>query len=234
MEGSAKNRDAANYELLAYYYDSLLGDEEGFDIWLRYIEEKKFSSVLDLAAGSGLMSRILKDKGYDVVASDLSLEMKEVAKNNFDGEYLIINMTDYHLDRRFDLITCLVDSINYLEEDELDAFFECAFEHLNEGGRLIFDMHHLSRMDEFADEYIEEGHIDDIDYQWTIQSDDFDNIINTHFTFYTKDGMIQENHTQHVFDVKMVEDKMKKTGFKVKPVLDFIPDEKVLMIGEKI
>ncbi|MBR3250474.1 MAG: class I SAM-dependent methyltransferase, partial [Erysipelotrichaceae bacterium] len=126
MEGSAKSRNVSNCEMLAQYYDELLQDEEALSLWLKYIEEEKFKTVLELASGSGVMAGILQKKGYDVIASDISEAMKDAAVNNIDGEYLILNMTDYDLDRKFDLILCICDSINYLYENELDRFFECA------------------------------------------------------------------------------------------------------------
>ena len=165
-----------------------------------------------------------------MIASDISEEMKEASKDNFDGEYLILNMTDYDLKRRFDLILCIVDSINYLYEEELDCFFRCAYEHLNEKGRLIFDMHHPSRIEEFRDQYIEEGYVRDVPYQWTIMSDGFENTISEHFTFYTKEGMIQEHHTQNVFDPEMIREKMEEY-FDVEMIMDFVEEEKILTVG---
>ena len=222
------------YDYLAYYYDELLGDEEAFSLWLNEIESEPFESCLELASGSGTMAKILKSKGYQVVASDISESMKDVSKNNFDGEYLILNMSNFKLDRKFDLILCICDSINYLNEDELDSFFKCTYEHLNINGRLIFDMHNLKRIDEFKDEYVEEGDIDtDTQYQWTIMSDPFSMQLNEHFTFYTPDGMIQEQHTQNVFVPSMIIEKMKNVGYQVKYIEDFVKDEKVLLVGRK-
>ena len=233
MEGSANSKNVSNYEVLAKYYDELLQDEDSLSLWLKYIEEEPFNSVLELASGSGVMAGILKNKGYDIIASDLSTSMKEVSRNNYDGEYLILNMIEYNLNRKFDLILCICDSINYLEPNELDSFFKCAYEHLNDNGRLIFDMHSMARINEFKDQYIEEGIILDTPYQWTIMSDEYDNLINEHFTFYTKDAMIQEHHTQNVFNVDFVKDKMNKL-FNTKIIEDFVEDEKLLVIGKKI
>jgi len=233
MERSTDSKNVSNYELLAKYYDELLQDEEAYSYWLEQIETEPFKDVLELASGSGVLTKLLKQKGYNIVASDLSNEMKQAAKANYDGEYLILNMIDYHLDRKFDLVLCCCDSINYLQEDELDSFFKCAYEHLNSNGRLIFDMHNVKRLQEFKELYIEEGKLSDVYYQWTISSDEFDNLITEHFTFYTEDGMIQENHTQHVFEIEMIKDKMNKY-FDVSVKEDFIPDEKVLMVGRKV
>lgn len=232
MEGSTNSKNVSNYAKLSEYYDDLLMDIDAYDYWLEYIEAEPFKSVLELASGSGVLTGILEKKGYDIVASDISEEMKQASKKNYNGEYLIINMIDYHLDRKFDLILCLCDSINYLEENELDSFIKCAYEHLNDNGRLIFDMHNEKRLDEFKEQYIEEGNIDGINYQWTIMSD-IDRTINEHFTFYTDNGMIQENHTQHVFSIELIKEKMNKL-FNTEIIEDFIKDEKVLVVGRKL
>lgn len=232
MEGS--NKEVKEYEYLAKYYDYLLGDEKAFDFWLEYINAKDYHTVLELASGSGVLAGILKKQGKEVTASDISKEMKEVATNNFDGEYLILNMIDFDLHKKYDLILCVCDSINYLYEEELEQMFKSVYKHLNVGGRFIFDMHNPKRLEEFDEEYIEEGQIDeDVYYQWTINSDTFDRTVNEHFTFYTPEGMIQEQHTQNVFEVDDVKNKLKNVGLESEVVMDFIEDEKILFIGTK-
>lgn len=232
MEGS--NKEVKEYEYLAKYYDYLLGDEEAFNFWLEYINAKDYHTVLELASGSGVLAGILKKQGKEVTASDISKEMKEIATNNFDGEYLILNMIDFDLHKKYDLILCVCDSINYLYEEELEQMFKSVYKHLNDGGRFIFDMHNPKRLKEFDEEYIEEGQIDEnVYYQWTINSDTFDRTVNEHFTFYTPEGMIQEQHTQNVFEVDDVKNKLENVGLESEVVMDFIEDEKILFIGTK-
>ena len=232
MEGS--NKEVKEFEYLAKYYDYLLGDEEAFDFWLEYINAKDYHTVLELASGSGVLAGILKKQGKEVTASDISKEMKEVATNNFDGEYLILNMIDFDLHKKYDLILCVCDSINYLYEEELEQMFKSVYKHLNDGGRFIFDMHNPKRLKEFDEEYIEEGQIDEnVYYQWTINSDTFDRTVNEHFTFYTPEGMIQEQHTQNVFEPSVVKEKLESVGLESEVVMDFIEDEKILFIGTK-
>ena len=232
MEGS--NKEVKEYEYLAKYYDYLLGDEKAFDFWLEYINAKDYHTVLELASGSGVLAGILKKQGKEVTASDISKEMKEVATNNFDGEYLILNMIDFDLHKKYDLILCVCDSINYLYEEELEQMFKSVYKHLNDGGRFIFDMHNPKRLKEFDEEYIEEGQVDEnVYYQWTINSDTFDRTVNEHFTFYTPEGMIQEQHTQNVFEPSVVKEKLESVGLESEVVMDFIKDEKILFIGTK-
>ena len=232
MEGS--NKEVKEYEYLAKYYDYLLGDEAAFKFWLEYINAKDYHTVLELASGSGVLAGILKKQGKEVTASDISKEMKEVATNNFDGEYLILNMIDFDLHKKYDLILCVCDSINYLYDEELEQMFKSVYKHLNDGGRFIFDMHNPKRLKEFDEEYIEEGQIDEnVYYQWTINSDTFDRTVNEHFTFYTPEGMIQEQHTQNVFEVDDVKNKLENVGLESEVVMDFIEDEKILFIGTK-
>ena len=228
------NKEVKEYEYLAKYYDYLLGDEEAFNFWLEYINAKDYHTVLELASGSGVLAGILKKQGKEVTASDISKEMKEVATNNFDGEYLILNMIDFDLHKKYDLILCVCDSINYLYEEELEQMFKSVYKHLNDGGRFIFDMHNPKRLKEFDEEYIEEGQVDEnVYYQWTINSDTFDRTVNEHFTFYTPEGMIQEQHTQNVFEPSVVKEKLESVGLESEVVMDFIKDEKILFIGTK-
>ena len=128
----------------------------------------------------------------------------------------------------------LFDHQNCLVREEMKGMFKGVFEHLNPNGRFIFDMHAPQRLVEFAEEYIEEGRLDEnIFYQWTIDSDKDDRTLNEHFTFYTPEGMIQEHHTQNVFDTDTVRGKMNKAGFRTRVIDDFIEDEKILVIGRK-
>ena len=99
MEGSANSRNVSNYEMLAQYYDELLQDEEALSLWLKYIEEERFKTVLELASGSGVMAGILKNKGYDVTATatlDQFTDADEVGNWAVDGmvwakEFHIVN-----------------------------------------------------------------------------------------------------------------------------------------------
>ncbi len=93
-------------------------------------------------------------------------------------------------------------------------------------------MHDVKRLEEFKDMYIEEGSVEEVDYRLTIKSEG--DKLYSHFVFYTKDKVIEEHHEQNVFDDEDVKRLMEEIGYKVTYIPDFIPEEKVLFIGEKI
>ena len=121
----------------------------------------------------------------------------------------------------------------YLNEDELLPMFKNVYKHLNSGGTFLFDMHSIMRLEEFKDEYIEEGQVLDTNYQWAILADTYQKQLQERFTFYMDEGIVQEHHVQNVFDIKLIKEKMLEAGFEVEIVKDFIEDEKVLVMGVK-
>lgn len=69
------------YDTLAQYYDALVKDEEASRMWVDWIESKcSPCDVLELACGSGEITEMLVQDGFDVSALDLSDEMIEQAK----------------------------------------------------------------------------------------------------------------------------------------------------------
>ena len=50
---------------------------------------------------------------------------------------------------QFDLVTCYSDSICYMEDEvDVSQVFTQVYQHLNEGGRFIFDVHSIYQIDE--------------------------------------------------------------------------------------
>ena len=134
--------------------------------------------------------------------------------------------------------SCFCDSINYLQTlDEIKNMFISSYNALNENGKLLFDMHTEYRLEEFSEEFLEEGFIDNIPYQWSIISED--DLIYHHFAFYTKDVILEEYHVQKVYDLDIILNLLKEIGYKYKVYTDFniegkYEGEKYFIVGEKI
>lgn len=224
------------YSILAKYYDWLVADDDARDEWVDWIEEAlPKGRILELACGSGEITRKLADDGYDMDALDLSEGMIKQAKAK-DPEgtvhYAVGDMRNLEGYGQYDGIACLCDSFNYLLEDtEVEAFFDEVARHLNENGLFFFDSHSMDRLEEFEDDYEEAGQFEDgTDVQWVISSED--DRIYQDFAFYLPDGqLIQEHHIQRVYDPDWLHEKLNK-NFRVLSInTDF--DEKGIQEGEK-
>lgn len=99
--------------------------------------------VLDLGCGTGRMTRLLKEQGYDMIGVDVSAEMLEAAMES-DSEgilYLQQDMRELELYGTVAAAVCVCDCLNYLlEREELVKVFSLVNNYLDPGGIFLFDM----------------------------------------------------------------------------------------------
>ena len=108
-------------------------------------------SILELACGTGNVIHHFAGK-YEVSGLDISASMLELARKKLpDVPLFQMNMTDFSLDRKYDVILCMYDSINHLlQYEDWIKTFECVRNHLNPRGILVFDMNTMERLDRLA------------------------------------------------------------------------------------
>ncbi len=99
-------------------------------------------SVLDLACGTGNLTRQLVNQNLELTGLDASAEMLQVAAERLpDVEWVQGDLRTFELGRTFDLITCVFDSLNNLTHDgDLLRALRRTRAHLNPGGLLAFDV----------------------------------------------------------------------------------------------
>lgn len=105
--------------------------------------------VCELGCGTGRMTRLLSECGYDMIGIDASQEMLSIAQENGSaGEpgsrnilYLEQDMREFELYGTVRAVVSVCDSMNYLlEESELLAVFRLVNNYLDPGGIFIFDL----------------------------------------------------------------------------------------------
>ncbi len=102
--------------------------------------------VLDLGCGTGVMTRLLAQAGYDMIGVDSSAEMLGVAMESEEAGardilYLQQDMREFELYGTVRAVVCVCDSLNYvLEEEELLEVFRLVNNYLDPGGIFLFDM----------------------------------------------------------------------------------------------
>ncbi len=147
-----------SYEFLAGCYDELTYDV-GYSAWADYIEAHfrkrglPGKTVLDLACGTGSLTRELAQRGYEMIGVDRSPEMlSEAAEKNRDaGEvppiFLCQSMDKLDLYGTIDACVCCLDSVNYVTDPkQLRKAFQRVYLFLMPGGLFLFDINTPSKL----------------------------------------------------------------------------------------
>ena len=143
---------AAAYDAFAPFYDAFTADYN-HDSWMADVEAwareagLRGTQVLDVACGTGASFVPLVRRGYEVCACDISPAMVSRAREKLgrDGEVVVADMRDLPWRERFDLVTCVDDSMNYmLCEADLVAALSSMRDALVPGGMLVFDTNSLA------------------------------------------------------------------------------------------
>jgi SAM-dependent methyltransferase len=143
--GIATTRSA--YRTLAPLYDAFTGDHD-YETWTRKLEERAANlglggrTLLDVACGTGKSFLPFLLRGYRVTACDLSPEMVALAARKARAAHVFVaDVRSLGSVGRFDLVTCLDDSLNYLQsEGDLAAALRSLRSNLAPDGVCVFDL----------------------------------------------------------------------------------------------
>ena len=140
------------YEFLAGCYDEFTADVP-YRRWADYLE-KHFArsalpihTVLDLACGTGSLTKELAERGYEMIGVDRSEEMLAVAAEKCRGAgeiapiFLHQSMEKLDLYGTIDACVCCLDSVNYVTRPKtLERAFQRVHTFLMPGGLFLFDI----------------------------------------------------------------------------------------------
>ncbi len=193
------------YNYFSNLYDELT-DEMDYTPWLDIVQKYNKGTILDVGCGSGTLLMYLNQLGFKCMGLDLSCDMLELARKKFIMNHLDIklyeaNMIDFKLDK-VDTITCFFDTINHLSNDtEVLDSINNMFNHLNDGGYLIFDAFTKEKMEDIDNE---EFVFDEATYHatWKMSSTNTNIIHNLEFKI-GKD-IIKEEYIETFFDIKKI------------------------------
>ena len=135
------------YREFAEIYDRVM-DNVPYDEWssflIRQIHKYKPDSefILDLACGTGNISFYLKQV-FSLSGMDISEKMLDIARiKNPECTFSKCDISqDFLSEKKFDVITCIYDSVNYLNSiRDLNSFLDNSVKNLKKNGLLIFDV----------------------------------------------------------------------------------------------
>ena len=174
-------------DLYAQIEDMTEVKEAAPHLYVKYLEELQnieFDSLLDVGCGSGdflsALSTVMPHITFKGI--DLSPVMVEKAKNNgVDAE--AIDLCD--VKEKYDVITAIFDTLNYIMPIELSKFLECVSEHLNSGGYFLCDINTLYGFEEIANGSLI---VDEKDKFLAIDSEFDNDIYEATFTLFMRDS----------------------------------------------
>jgi len=135
---------------LARYYDKI-HQRKDYEKEVDFLEKVfrkhglKVRDILDVACGTGAHAALLVKRGYDVVGVDLNEEMLEIARRKVrNATFVKGDMRDLKLDRTFDAVICMFNSVAYNQTvSQLRKTLSGFRKHLKARGIVVFDTHFL-------------------------------------------------------------------------------------------
>lgn len=228
-----------SYKKFAYYYDEVTSSLN-YDLWLEFIEPylTKNDFILDLACGTGTLLSMLKMSGYNCDGLDLSNEIIEIANekkklNRLDINFYVADMTNFNLHKKYNMITCFFDSINFLQtKNDINKMLDCVTSHLNDNGYFICDIFSFEMMKEYENNEIHQDY-ETFKLDWITKRENTK--LKHTITITEDDDVFKENYYEYYYDIKDISHKKLKL-IKISGDFndDFLDDdERILLVFQK-
>ncbi|MBQ9358545.1 MAG: class I SAM-dependent methyltransferase [Abditibacteriota bacterium] len=196
---------AVQYQDLPLIYDRVMSGVP-YSYWLEYLQGlfERYSfrprTLLDVACGTGTMTKAFADAGIEAAGVDISPGMIDCARSKYPGlEFVCADAAEFDMGRQFDCAVSLFDSLNYVtERDRLQQVFCRVEEHLAPGGYFIFDMNTIYAL---SAGLFRQADLEDWPrYIWTPSWDPKTRLCSVDMVFETRepDGSIRQFRETHV------------------------------------
>ncbi|MBW6410022.1 class I SAM-dependent DNA methyltransferase [Clostridium weizhouense] len=219
------------YGEFANIYDKLIYEDIDYNLVSNRILELckeyqiQYEDYLDLACGTGNVGVNVAKYFKNIYAVDLSEDMLNIAfnkfkKNKIKAKIICQDMCDLSLNHKFNLITSVLDSTNYITDNEdLIEYFKGVYDHLKEDGLFIFDINSYYKLSNILGNNIYTYNSDEVFYTWENVFED--EVLNMFLTFFVKDKntslyeKFEEEHIEKAYKEEYIEKALRQCGFKV-------------------
>lgn len=217
----------SNYNIFAQYYDELTIDVD-YEVRSDYISDffkannQNTKTVLDLACGTGSISKCLLEKGYNITGIDLSGDMLSVAYNKLlevGNNFSLLNadMTNFSLENKVDACVCTLDSINHLDcIESVRKTFECVFDSLKDNGTFVFDVNTIYKHQEILGDNTFVFDEEDFFLSWDNELID-KNTVRILLDFFVFNGESYDRYNEEIteiaHDIDTLVDLLEEVGF---------------------
>lgn len=229
-------------------YDKLINEDVDYDkivCRINQITDKykcENEDYLDLACGTGNVSIKLSESFDTTYAVDISEDMLAKTFDKFDSANRKCNIycqdiSELSLDHKFDLITCVLDSTNYIiETEDLYSYFKGVNNHLKDNGIFIFDINSYYKITNILGNNTYVYSTDALFYSWEnfLEND----TVEMYLTFFVKEGIMyqrfEEEHIERAYKEQEIEEALVASGLKVLEKYDGYSKSEVTENSERI
>ena len=208
-------------------------DTQEKDIQEKDILEQERDMVLDLGCGTGTLTELLYQKGYDMTGADNSQEMLNIAvnKKQVSGSeilYLCQDMRELDLYSTVGTVISVCDSLNYLlEEEEVEETFCLVNNYLYPGGIFIFDFNTVYKYETVIGDATIAENREECSFIWENYYHKEAHVNEYDLTVFVKEGKerelfrrFQETHFQRGYTLEEMTGFVKKAGMELVVSLD--------------
>ena len=202
--------------------------------------------VLDLGCGTGTLTELLYQKGYDMIGVDLSQEMLNIAleKKEESGSeilYLCQDMRELDLFSTVGTVISVCDSVNYLlENDEVEETFGLVNNYLYPGGIFLFDFNTVYKYEQVIGDTTIAENRDDCSFIWENYYHEEDRVNEYDLTIFVKEKKEElfrrftETHFQRGYTLEEMKDFVERAGMEFVLALDADTHEAPTETSERI
>lgn len=224
------------YTSFAAVYDTFM-DNIPYEEWCDYLCGllKEYGVldglVLDLGCGTGTLTELLSQRGYDMIGIDnaedmLFIAMEKKIETGHDILYLLQDMREFELYGTVKAVVSICDSMNYiLEYEELVSVFRLVNNYLDPEGVFIFDMNTVYKYQELLGESTIAENREDCSFIWD-NSFDSETMVNEYdlaLFIGEENGLYrkyEETHYQRAYSISEVRQALEEAGMEFVAVYD--------------
>ncbi len=216
------------YEAFAYIYDQLMRNYK-YGKWKNYVI-KIFNlykvapvNIVDLACGTGAMSMLLAQQGFNVIGVDSSEDMLFVArekarKKGLQIPFVCQDMAELELLHPADAVLVMCDGFNYItDKKRLNKALQRIYSALKPGGMLVFDISSYYKLASILGNNLMADTDSKISFIWQNYFDSRESICQMELTFFVKENgsyrRFDEIHYQRAYHTEEIIELLEENGY---------------------
>jgi len=220
---------ASHYDREAKHYDRF---NEVSSVSINYFLERilkkyRVETVLDLACGTGSQVFYLNDKGFEVLGSDISPKMLQIANAKKDGLDIKFIKGDMRFSKlgTFDAVITIFNAVGHLTKKDFEKSIRNIHANLKPNGMYIFDIFNLNYL-------LKDDNITKLTIDWQKKSGDStareiqystispDGILSSYDIYHERIGSSKPKitnafQTLQVYSRKQLRELLEACGFKI-------------------